>query len=280
MGVEIDRSAHIRDGVWPKKSLGQHFLHDDNIARKIVRLFSPAPNQTVLEIGPGRGALTGHLAAGVGRLITVEIDDRAAGDLRTRFRDNRVTVLHQDILDTDLTALARDAGSRLRVIGNIPYNITTPILFHVLEHRAAIEDATIMMQREVARRLVASPWTKEYGILSVFFQLYAEPRLLFDVPPTAFFPPPRVVSSVLHIRLRAEPCYPVTDEPFFREMVRAVFGKRRKMLRHSLRGFLAQQGRILPDAFRLEQRPEELGVEELVQLGNALSRISRQEQIP
>jgi len=266
--------------VRPKKSLGQHFLHDDNIARKIVRLFEPAPDETVLEIGPGRGALTGHLAAAVGRLFLVELDDRAADNLRGRFPDERVTVLHQDILDTDLTAIARDSGSTLRVIGNIPYNITTPILFHVLEHRAVIEDATIMMQREVARRLVALPRTKDYGILSVFFQLYTEPRLLFDVPPTAFLPPPRVVSSVIHLGMRVEPRYRVIDQTFFKELVRAVFGTRRKMLRHSLRRFFEQRGAALPEAFRLEQRPEELAVEELVRLSNALCRVSRQERIP
>ncbi len=267
------QTAHFsyrRPGSRPKRSLGQNFLRDDNIARKIVLSVSPRPDETVVEIGPGEGALTQYLAPAVRRLILVELDDRASEALRVQYAGERVTVLHADILTTDLSAMAREAGRALRVVGNIPYNITSPILFHVLEHRTAVEDATIMMQKEVAQRLVASPRTKEYGILSVFFQLFTEPRLLFDVQPTAFYPRPSVVSSLVHLRILPVPRYPLLDETLFRAMVRSVFGTRRKMLRHSLREFLARRGRALPEALRLQQRPEELTVEELVRLGNDL----------
>lgn len=226
-----------------------------------------------MEIGPGEGALTRYLAPAVERLILVELDNRAAEVLRLTYASDRVVVHHGDILATDLSALRPESGRTLRVVGNIPYNITSPILFHVLEHRAAIHDATMMMQKEVAQRLVASPRTKEYGILSVFFQLYAEPRLMFEVPPTAFFPRPRVVSSVVHLRLLAAPRWPADDERLFRDMVRAVFGTRRKMLRHSLREFLGRRGRALPERLRLEERPEELTVAELVSLSNDLYAI-------
>lgn len=267
------QTAHFsyrQQGSRPKRSLGQNFLRDDNIARKIVLSVSPRPDDTVVEIGPGEGALTHHLAPEVRRLILVELDDRAAEVLRMQYAGERVTVLHADILATDLSAIAREAGRALRVVGNIPYNITSPILFHLLEHRAAVEDATIMMQKEVAQRLVASPRTKEYGILSVFFQLFTEPRLLFDVQPTAFYPRPGIVSSLVHLRILPVPRYPLLDELSFRAMVRSVFGTRRKMLRHSLREFLTRRGRTLPEALRLQQRPEELTVEELVRLGNDL----------
>jgi len=223
-----------------------------------------------VEIGPGEGALTQHLAPAAGRLILVELDDRAAESLRHLYHTDRVSILHADILETDLSALRGASERPIRVVGNIPYNITTPILFHVLEHRAAVEDATIMMQKEVAQRLVATPRCKEYGILSVMFQLFTEPRLLFDVPPTAFFPRPRVVSSVVHLKMLSAPRYPLADETFFRDMVRSVFGTRRKMLRHSLREFLLRRGRPLPDGLRLEQRPEELTVRELVRLSDDL----------
>jgi 16S rRNA (adenine1518-N6/adenine1519-N6)-dimethyltransferase len=267
------QTAHFsyrKRGSRPKRSLGQNFLRDDNIARKIVLSVSPRPDDSVVEIGPGEGALTQYLAPAVRRLILVELDDRATEALRVQYAGERVTVIHADILATDLSAMAREAGRALRVVGNIPYNITSPILFHLLEHRAAVEDATIMMQKEVAQRLVASPRTKEYGILSVFFQLFTEPHLLFDVQPTAFYPRPSVVSSLVHLRMLPVPRYPLLDETLFRAMVRSVFGTRRKMLRHSLREFLARRGRALPEALRLQQRPEELTVEELVRLGNDL----------
>jgi 16S rRNA (adenine1518-N6/adenine1519-N6)-dimethyltransferase len=252
----------------PKKSLGQHYLRDENIARKIVSAIAPDGKAPLLEIGPGDGALTRHLLTATERLFLVELDDRNAELLRRHFLGTTVTVLHEDILETDLTALAREAGAPLRVVGNIPYNITSPILFHLLDHRTAVRDATIMMQREVARRLVARPSTKDYGILAVFFQLFANPQFCFDVPPTAFSPQPKVVSSVVTLALRDRPAYPLDDEAYFRRLIRAVFGTRRKMLRHSLRVFL--DGIPLPERFQLAARPEELSVGELAALANDL----------
>jgi 16S rRNA (adenine1518-N6/adenine1519-N6)-dimethyltransferase len=164
----------------------------------------------------------------------------------------------------------RSGEAKLRIVGNIPYNITTPILFHILDNREQVRDATLMMQREVARRLIASPNTKDYGILAVFCQLFTSVRLLFDVSPTCFFPVPSVISSVVRLHVREQPLHSLEDERFFRSMVRAVFGKRRKTLRSSLRYFMDEVP-ALPLSFDLSKRPEALSIEQLVELANALT---------
>jgi 16S rRNA (adenine1518-N6/adenine1519-N6)-dimethyltransferase len=260
--------------IRPKKSLGQHFLRDGNIARKIVAAIGPGPDDIILEIGPGEGSLTKHLAPRVRRVIAVEIDSRIAGRLREEYAGSVVEVLHGDFLATDLARMAGayDAGmsGRMRIVGNIPYNITSPILFHILDNRTCIGDATIMMQKEVARRLVAHAGTKDYGILAVFCQLCADVRVLFDVSPSAFFPKPKVTSSVVRLRMLAAPRYALADEQFFRGMVRAVFGKRRKTLRNSLKPFVEANGLHMPEDEDLSRRPEDLSIQQLVALGNTL----------
>lgn len=254
----------------PKRSLGQNFLRDDNIARNIAAAIAPQPDDVLVEIGPGEGALTRHLAGLPRLLIAVELDDRIVGPLRERFAGERVQIVHGDFLETDLDALAALHHQPLRIAGNIPYNITSPILFHVLDHRAAVKDLTIMVQREVARRLVSVPGTKDYGIPAVFFQLFTDIEVLFDVSPHAFVPAPEVTSSVVRLRMLPAPRFATEDEAFFRAMVRAVFGKRRKTLRNTLKSFLGRAelpGGLPVDAGR---RPEELTVAELVSLGNFL----------
>jgi 16S rRNA (adenine1518-N6/adenine1519-N6)-dimethyltransferase len=257
---------HIR----PKKSLGQHFLHDENIARKMISAVRPERTDVILEIGPGEGMLTKHLASRVGRLIAVEIDRRAVERLKESFAGGEVEVLHSDILDVDLVALQSRVGQQVRVVGNIPYHITSPILFHVLDHRTTVQDATLMIQKEVAVRIVARPGSKDYGILSVLCQFFADVKKLFDVSPNAFFPKPRVMSSVVRLVPLLKPRFPVVDEEFFRAMVRAVFGKRRKTLRNSLQYFVAGSDLALPPSGELQKRPEDLSVEELVGLSNAI----------
>jgi len=254
----------------PKKSLGQNFLRDENIARKIVAAIDPGSDEVLLEIGPGEGALTKYLAPLVRRLIVVDIDRRMIIRLHEAYPAGEVEILHEDILSVDLEGISRSSGCPLRIVGNIPYNITTPILFHVLDHRAHVADVIFMMQKEVARRIVARPNTKDYGILSVFCQLYADADMLFDVSPNAFFPKPKVSSSVVRLNILQQARYAVENEPFFRSMVRSVFGKRRKMLRNSLRYFVEGEGGELPAGFDLEERPEQLSLEELVKLGNAM----------
>jgi 16S rRNA (adenine1518-N6/adenine1519-N6)-dimethyltransferase len=256
----------------PRKSLGQHFLKDDNIARKIIRALAPDPGDTIVEIGPGVGALTKHLAGTVRRLVAVELDARAVVFLRHLVQDPTVEIVQGDFLKTDLGTLAGPEGqsTQLRVIGNIPYNITTPIVFHLLEHRLFVRDAILMMQREVARRLIALPGNKDYGILSVQCQIFADVQLLFDVAPTAFIPPPNVMSSVVRLAMLPAARVPLGDEAFFRAMVRSVFGKRRKTLRKSLQYFGKERGMVIPELPDLHRRPEELSLEELVHLSDAL----------
>lgn len=259
----------------PRKSLGQHFLCDPNYVRKIVDALQLKPDEVVLEIGPGEGVLTKRLT-GAQTVVAVEVDRRAVTLLR-RDLPETVRIVHQDVLTLDLARLAAECNAKhgLRVVGNLPYNITSPILFTLLDQRSVVRDALLMMQREVARRLVAGPGTKEYGILSVFVDLLTDTELLFHVPPTAFRPRPAVTSTMVRLVPLASPRYVVADEPYFRTMVRHVFGQRRKMLRHTLRALAAREGWELPEEFALRQRPEELSVRELVALANALSTVRR-----
>jgi len=264
----MNEPAHLR----PRKSLGQNFLRDERIARKIVDAVAPSSDDVVLEIGPGEGALTKFLVSSGARLILVELDERAIGRLRELYERPGVQVLHQDVLSVDLDALAAAAGTeRLRVVGNIPYYITSPILFHVLDNRHRVRDLTMMVQREVARRLAAVPQTKAYGILSVFCQLFADVEILFDVQPGSFHPRPDVTSSVVRLAMLDGPRYVLRDEQFFRGMVRSVFGKRRKTLRNALRYFVDDDpAAAVPDVSILQRRPEDLTVEETVELSNVL----------
>jgi 16S rRNA (adenine1518-N6/adenine1519-N6)-dimethyltransferase len=262
----------------PHRALGQNFLRDPNISRNIIAAIAPEREDTLLEIGPGEGALTHELAARAGRLVIVDVDDRVIHRMREMLSGTAVEILHEDILNVDLAALAARVGN-LRVVGNIPYNITTPILFHLLDHRSVIRDAVLMMQREVARRLSAVPGSKDYGILSVASQFSADVAMLFDVSPNVFYPRPNVTSTLVRLTMRATPRAAVADEAFFRSMVRAVFGKRRKTLRNSLRYFLGEPPPAGLEEF-LEQRPEELAVEDLARLSNSLFEARRVERTP
>jgi 16S rRNA (adenine1518-N6/adenine1519-N6)-dimethyltransferase len=260
--------------ISPRKSLGQNFLRDENIARKIIAAIRPEPQDVLLEIGPGEGALTRHLAACGAALIVIDVDPRVVAAMYAMFPQGKVEIVRGDFLETDLHAMAAARNVRLRVVGNIPYNITSPILFHVLDNRQAVADLTIMVQKEVARRIIAGPGSAEYGILSVMCGYFAETALLFDVSPNAFFPRPNVTSSVVRLRMRTSPAEPARDERFFRAMVRSVFGKRRKTLRNSLAYFAAAEGFELPPLAGVTRRPEELSIAELVDLSNTLMQSS------
>lgn len=252
----------------PRKSLGQNFLRDENIVRKIVRAIRPQPTDVMLEIGPGEGALTKYLVPVVKHLIVVDVDERVA--IRMRELLPRAEVIHSDFLEIDLAEIAGDNGGPIRVVGNIPYNITSPILFHLLDHRASVGDVTLMVQKEVAQRLQAGPGGKDYGILSVSFQLFADVKILFDVSPNAFYPKPDVTSSIIHLVMRKTPRYRPASEKVLRSMVRSIFGKRRKMLRASMKYFCDEHGYLLPEKVDLTRRPEQLSIEELVRMSNML----------
>ena len=188
----------------PRQSLGQNFLIDENIARNIIRDFHLHPDDVVVEIGPGRGALTSQLAGRVRHLILVEIDGRIVEELGKQFSSPQITIVNQDFLDVDLKKWQERYHKKLRLIGNIPYHLTSPILFKAFEERAAIRDVMIMVQREVARRIVARPGTKDYGILSVAARFYGEPSVLFNVSPNCFYPKPKVTSALDLARFLAQ----------------------------------------------------------------------------
>jgi 16S rRNA (adenine1518-N6/adenine1519-N6)-dimethyltransferase len=266
--VTTARTARLR----PRKSLGQNFLRDDNTARKIAAAIDPQVEDSILEIGPGEGALTRHLAGRCRSLAVVDVDARAVSAMNAMFPDGSVEVILGDILTIDLSAFAGAHPGRFRVVGNIPYNITTPILFHVIDNRRPVHDLTITVQREVGRRMLAGPGTGEYGILSVFCAYYAEVRSLFEVSPNVFYPKPDVTSIVMNLTMLARPALAADDDAFFREMVRSIFGKRRKTLRNSLKYFASPRGITVPGLPLLGRRPEELSLVELVDLSNTLFR--------
>lgn len=218
----------------PRRSLGQNFLIDPNLQRKIVEAVGAEADDVVLEIGPGRGALTHHLVGVPRRLILVELDDDLAAHWRRTFGDrDDVTVVHRDILAVSLAEVTDDPSS-LKVVGNIPYNITTPILFHLLE-RPRPARIVLMVQKEVGERIVAAPGSRDYGALAVGVQSVAEVRRLFAVGRRAFRPVPRVDSVVVEITPHAPPHLSADDEADLRTLTRALFQWRRKQLGKTLR---------------------------------------------
>jgi len=244
----------------PRKRLGQHFLHDKNIIRKIVDAVRATPEDVVVEIGPGTGALTEELVRRFSRLTVIEVDERAVKLLRERFPD--LDIRHQDILEVNWRALAAEKGGALYVVGNLPYYITSPILFRLFEARQVLKEAVLMMQLEVAQRLVALPGTKQYGILSVITQLVAEPELLFKVSPNVFYPKPDVWSAVVRLRFKN-----VLEVPLdkLKKVVRTAFNQRRKTLRNSLKPIVQETGRPVPESLA-GKRAEALHPEEFVAL--------------
>ena len=259
-----------------KRSLGQNFLVDENLQRKIVAALGAPPSAEVLEIGPGRGALTRHLAGRVRRLVLVELDDDLARELAERYagRDD-VRVVHADILDADLGALSEDPDE-LVVVGNIPYNITTPIVFKLLE-RPRPRQILLMVQDDVADRIAGPVGTKAYGALSVGVRTVAEVERLFGVGRGAFRPVPGVDSAIIRIRPFRPERLTVAQEAALRRLVRAAFQWRRKQLRRILRDHpdLAYPPEIAESAASeagvdLEDRPERLTPDQFVRLAGAL----------
>lgn len=264
--------------VRAKRSLGQNFLVDPNIQRKIVDAVEAGPGDEVLEIGPGVGALTQHLAGRVGRLVLVELDDRLAAALaRTYAADPSVEVVHASILDVDPARLAHGDVARLKVVGNIPYNITTPILFHLLAPGRRPERLVVMVQREVADRILAPPGGKEYGALSVGIRAVADVERLFNVSRNAFQPAPEVMSTVIRITPRRPSPLEPAEEADLRTLTRVAFAWRRKQLQKILRASPeygldapAVQAVAEETGLDLDARPETLPPEAFIRLSRAL----------
>ena len=247
-----------------RKRFGQHFLTDGAVLSAIVDAIDPKPGQALVEIGPGLGALTDPLVARCGQLTVVELDR----DLALRLRQRReLNVIEADVLKVDFAALAHAQGQKLRVVGNLPYNISTPILFHLLGAVDHLLDQHFMLQREVVRRMAASPGTKDYGRLSVMLQWRYDIESVLDVAPEAFDPPPRVDSAV--VRMQPLPPRDDIDVRLLGELVMVAFSQRRKLLRHTLGRWLEQRG--FKGSFDLQRRAEEVSVSDYLSLVVACS---------
>jgi 16S rRNA (adenine1518-N6/adenine1519-N6)-dimethyltransferase len=250
-----------------RKRFGQHFLSDGAIIDAIVREIAPTPSDTMVEIGPGLAALTQPLVERLGRLTVVELDR----DLAKRLREHpQLNVVESDVLKVDFTSLAAtllQPGQKLRIVGNLPYNISSPILFHLLDHVTVVQDQHFMLQKEVIDRMVAKPSTSDYGRLSVMLQWrYAMDNILF-VGPECFDPPPRVDSAVVRMVPHNQPA--ALNRKTLETLVQVAFSQRRKLLRHTLGKWLEEKQFAGP--FDVQRRAEEVPVDEYVQLAQQLS---------
>jgi 16S rRNA (adenine1518-N6/adenine1519-N6)-dimethyltransferase len=265
-----------KQGMPSKPKLGQHFLVDAGAAERIALALGDVSEQTVVEIGPGRGAVTGLLAGRARHVLAVELDSGLAAQIRSRFAPEQVSVIEQDVLHFDFAAASARAGGRLHVVGNLPYYITSPILLKLAASHAALESAVLMVQREVADRVAAAPGSRDYGLLSVTVQLHGPAEKLFTLPPDAFSPPPEVHSTVF--RWRFAPRFAelgVEKEPFLR-FVRHAFAQKRKTLANNLRaaGFAPQGVReaLAQAGIEMQARTESVPIEALAALGRSLHR--------
>ena len=250
----------------PRKRFGQHFLADRNIIGSIVDAIAPKVGDAMVEIGPGLAALTQPLVERLGALTVIELDRDLAQRLRSH---EQLTVIESDVLKVDFAEIAHSQGTaKLRVVGNLPYNISTPILFHLLQYVAVIEDQHFMLQKEVIDRMVARPSTAAYGRLSVMLQWrYAMENVLF-VPPESFNPPPRVDSAVVRMVPRSDAV--ALDVRVLSELVQVAFSQRRKLMRHTLGAWL--QTKNFAGEFNVQRRAEEVPVAEYLALAQALAQ--------
>jgi len=248
----------------PRKRFGQHFLADEAVVGAIVDAIDPKPGQALVEIGPGLGAMTNPLVERCERLTVIELDRDLAARLRKR---SELNVIESDVLKADFAAIATQAGQKLRVVGNLPYNISTPILFHLLEHVDHVVDQHFMLQKEVVDRMAASPGGKDYGRLSVMLQWRYDIESVLDVPPEAFDPPPRVDSAV--VRMQPLPLAVGVNAKLLGELVTVAFSQRRKLLRNTLGRWLNE--RAFAGEFDTQRRAEEVPVSDYLALVRALN---------
>ena len=248
-----------------RKRFGQNFLHDDAIIDAIIAAISPQPDQHIVEIGPGRGALTASLLAAGVQLDVIELDRDLAPLLVEQFKHaNNLTLHNADALQFDYLPLAAD-GKKLRIIGNLPYNITTPLLFHLLSQSAVIDDMCFMLQKEVVERICAAPGTKQYGRLTIMLQYLCAAEALFDVPPEAFDPAPKVDSAIIYLQPRSQPLGGQVDSVQLRKLVTQAFSQRRKTIANTLKK-LVTPAQLEAVGIRPEQRPETVTIEQYVAL--------------
>jgi len=256
--------------------LGQHFLVDRNILNQVIRTAQVEKEDTVLEVGPGLGEMTLALARQAKHVIAVEIDRKLVEILKKKLEDYpNVDVIKGDILTINFRKSDFREGQKIKVVANLPYQISTPLLFRFIEFKETFSTLTLMLQKEVAERIVASPGRKEYGPLSIFIQMFSDVAIRFFIKPSAFFPPPKVESAVVHMSFREKPVVNLEDEKWFKKVVKGCFGYRRKTLMNALK----HSGLTLPKSSESKmekigidpkRRPETLTIQELVCLADAL----------
>jgi 16S rRNA (adenine1518-N6/adenine1519-N6)-dimethyltransferase len=254
-------------GHAPRKRFGQNFLVSQSVIRSIVDAIAPKPGDLVVEIGPGLGALTQPLLERIGRLHVVEIDRDLIARLHADYAPERLTIHEGDALAFDFASL----GSGLRIVGNLPYNISTPLLFHLAGFATQVRDMHFMLQKEVVDRMVAEPATSDYGRLSVMLQYRFAMERLFIVPPDAFNPPPQVDSAIVRLLPRPASELTASDEAVFARVVQAAFSQRRKMLRNTLRDFFSE-AQLAALGINPMARAEELPLNDYIALANAAAQ--------
>jgi 16S rRNA (adenine1518-N6/adenine1519-N6)-dimethyltransferase len=252
----------------PRKRFGQNFLHDPRVIQRIVAAVNPQPGEHLVEIGPGQGAITVHLLDAAGRLEAVELDRDLIEPLKAKCAGHGEFIVHQgDALKFDFCALAGD-GRPLRLVGNLPYNVSTPLLFHFLDQAECIADMHFMLQKEVVDRMAAAPGSKTYGRLSVMLQARCRVTPLFDIGPGAFTPPPKVDSAIVRLVPHAEPPFPIDDPALFARLVAQAFAQRRKTLRKSLQKLVPAEA-FTQAGIDPGERPEQLAPADFARLSNA-----------
>jgi 16S rRNA (adenine1518-N6/adenine1519-N6)-dimethyltransferase len=260
------RPRAARSGHQAKKRFGQHFLHERGVIERILTAIDPRPGQRIVEIGPGLGALTVPLLERVGRLEVVELDRDVIPALTAAAAGKGELIVHQaNALDFDFAALRPKEGTDLRVVGNLPYNVSTPLLFHLLSQRHAIRDMHFMLQKEVVERMAAAPGGRDYGRLTVMLAAYTRVEKLFKVGPGAFRPPPKVDSAVVRLTPHATPPFPLPDPARFAKLVTAAFTKRRKTLRNAVKG-LVDEAAMHAAGVDPQARPETLSAADFARL--------------
>jgi 16S rRNA (adenine1518-N6/adenine1519-N6)-dimethyltransferase len=246
----------------PKKRFGQNFLQDENILNKIVKEINPQQEDTIIEIGPGYGALTKKLISATKKLTAVEIDNDLAKNLNEKFPQLRL--INEDFLEISLSELA-SKEEKVRIVGNIPYNITSPILFKLIKNNALVKDAVFMVQLEVAKRMTANKGTKDYAILAVVLKYFTDTQLCFKISPNVFYPKPKVSSALVHIHFKKSE-EPEEEQKLFIKIVKAAFGNRRKTLKNSFSNSIFHEIDFSNSGIDLSLRAENLDVDDFLKL--------------
>ena len=249
--------------IKPLKRFGQNYLHDKNIIKKIVSEINPQPDDTIAEIGPGKGALTELIYGKARNLIAIEIDTRVIEGLKSKYSD--LQLIQKDFLKIDISTIIDSNKKKLRVIGNIPYNLTSSIIFKTIRNAELIEDAVLMVQNEVAKRMTAKKGSKDYGILTVLLNYFTDTQVCFKVSPNAFYPKPKVTSAIVHLRFK-ELTISKNKREMFINVVKACFGNRRKTLKNSLSNSIFRELNFSDSGIDLSLRAEQLDVKDFLVL--------------